>query len=285
MHFYVSQSLGQLSSQEVTRLQKSLKVILRHENKPDRLKNTLLSLYNNLQNAPGLEEDSFHRLLISGGILATEEMTEQEREELTRNPFAVWPNPGCCTVAGEALDALKKDNRFLKDGYLFAFISRLSPKEIKAWGTYIARVHGLARKPSNAPELYKYLLLTRPTAREQARQTRDDLAGKDLKSVLLDGADSPMHWFYRDILPFYRCLDDLDAKMEKEGQVATLPALRAFLYGEVISYGELVGFGQPLKYTIVPTKEEGPSLAGLKALGNKEAAIEGKAGESSPSLF
>ena len=53
----------------------------------------------------------------------------------------------------------------------------------------------------------------------------------------------------------------------------------------LLSYGELVGFGQPLKYTIVPTKEEGPSLAALKALGNKETAIDEKTGESSPSLF
>ena len=221
MHFYVSQSLGQLSANELVRLQKSLKVILRHENKPDRLKSTLLSLYNNLQNAPGLAEESFHKLLKAGGLLCTEEMSDQERTELAANPFTVWPNSQCCSIAGEALEALKKDNRFLRDGYLFAFISRLSSKEIKAWSTWMARAHNLARKPGNAQELYRYLLLARASRSALPAQTAEELNGKDLKAVLRDESDSPMHWFYRDILPFYRCLDDLDARMEKEGQTTS----------------------------------------------------------------
>ncbi len=286
MHFYVSQSLGQLSANELVRLQKSLKVILRHENKPERLKTTLLSLYNNLQNAPGLSQDSFQKLLIAGGLLCTEEMTEQEHIELAANPFTVWPNSHCCSIAGEALEALKKDNRFLRDGYLFAFISRLSSKEIKAWATWIARVHKLARKPGNAQELYRYLLLARTSRQKIANSTASELNGKDLKAVLRDEVDSPMHWFYRDILPFYRSLDDLDAKMEKEGEASAIPALRAFLYGDVISFGELTGFGEPLKYSIIATKEYGPSVRALRAMGQKDQADQSKAGETtSPSLF
>ncbi|MEQ8350007.1 MAG: hypothetical protein RH862_00885 [Leptospiraceae bacterium] len=284
MHFYLSQSLGQLSNNEVLRLQKSLKVILRHENKPDRLKGTLLSLYNNLQNAPGLSQGSFQKLLIAGGLLCTEEMSETEKSELASNPFTVWPNSHCCSIAGEALEALKRDDRFLKDGYLFAFISRLTSREIKAWSTWLSRVHDLPRKPSNAQELYRYLLLVRASRSEAGSETARELSGKDLKAVLRDESDSPMHWFYRDILPFYRSLDDLDARMDKEGQSSVKPVLQAFLYGDVISYGEITGFGEPLKYTIVKTREKGPSLAALKAVGERDS-IENRTGESSPSLF
>ncbi|MCB1139883.1 MAG: hypothetical protein KDK23_14070 [Leptospiraceae bacterium] len=284
MHFYVSESLGKLSSQEVLRLQKSLRVILKHESKPERLKATLHSLYGHLQNRACLEQDSFHRLLEAGGILAESELVGPEKQELAENPFVVWPSPAYCCVAGEALESLKKESQFLRDGYLFAFISRLAPKEIKAWGKWLARIHGLPRNPSNGRELYRYLLLTR-LSRKSEMDCATELAGKDLKVILRDDVDSPMHWFYRGVLPFYRSLDDLHGRMEKEGQVATEPVLRAFLYGDVISFGEITGFGQPLQYRVVCTREKGPSRAALEALGGAQEKLPDRAGESTPSLF
>lgn len=287
MHFFVSSSLSQLSRAEVLRLQKSLKVILRHENKTERLQSTLLSLYNNLQTAPCLEHDSFRRLLTAGGVLATEELTSSEQEELRENPFVVWPNASFCSVAGEALEALKKDNRFLRSGYLFAFISRLSSKEIKAWAQWIARTDRLGRKPSNAQELYRYLLLVKAPAQEPpGQQSATEIDGMDLKAVLVDEPTSPMHWFYRGVLPFYRCLDDLHGKMQKEDSPAEVHRiLEAFQRGDLISFGEITGFGEPLKFLIRKTREHGPSTITLRALGQTTAESAESLETSSPSLF
>lgn len=289
MHLYVSESLNSLSPQEILRLQKSLHVILRHESKPDRLKSTLSSLYSNLQNQASLDQTSFHKLLKAGGVMTGKELSEKDKEELAENPYVVWPTSEYCCVAGEALESLKLDQRFLRDGYLFAFLSRLSSREIKAWSHWIARVHALEKKPSNARELYRFLLLSRISRSSHQTSGRpsenQELNGRDLKAVLTDDPASPMHWFYRDVLPFYRCLDELHQKMRKEGQGAVEPTLQAFLYGDVISFGELEGFGKPLKYRIQATREAGPSLEALSCLGQKPHQSMERTGEGTPSLF
>jgi len=178
------------------------------------------------------------------------------------------------------LEALKKDDRFLRDGFLFAFLQRLSSKEIKAWSGWIARSHNLDRKPSNALELYRYLLLLK-TSSDSEPDLSSSLDGRDLRAVLIEDDASPMRWFYRGVLPFYRCLDDLESWMHKAaGADQVRPVLQAFQRGDLISFGEIAGFGQPLKYSIRATQESGLSAETLRAMGQK--TIPSQASDATP---
>ena len=176
MNIYLSECFEQLASDEIKRLQKLLKVILRNATGRAGLKRTLANLYRSLgapsdvldRMEPGAR-DVFLKLLKNFGFLPAERLTEEEKQHLQKNPYTLWLDERICTVSGEARDQIAHDPRFRGLDFLFVHLRNLPPKEKKAWAGWLGVDNYSCTDRDRAGKIYSHLAIRRcSVAREQS---------------------------------------------------------------------------------------------------------------------
>ncbi len=267
-----------LPAAELLRIQKNLKLILGvGPVARDKARQAIRQAYARLgQPWITLERldclDAFDRLLEAFGILEVDPLDSRLRAQLARNPFVVWLDDRRCTICSEALDGLLGDPIYRKRNYALFALFRLSARERRAWARWL----GLNETSSSSlSERDRSLQLYRGLA-EMRQNEHNEAPRIDNEPVYLDEVfaddpnQNPVAWYYRDVLPLYRCL------MEAEQQLNAVPSaarderhLRAahiiadLKCGRLAIAEEPAEFGQPVRRRLVRTLEKsGAAMTG-----------------------
>jgi len=276
--------LNALPRTELLRIQKGLKVILYPGAGRERVKAALRDGYRRL-GAPSarLRSDAaraaFQKLIENFGVVGTESLNPQERTELLKNPFTVWPDESRtrCFLPGEALDGIIQDGELRQDGFLLHALFRLTVRERRAWRRWLQSPELAGSEKELSICLYRRLgeLRRRDRLSENrigspdgdAEEPENPGAPGDLPEYLDeifpdDPLQSPLAWFYRDILPLYQCLAEAEAALSsarsnkavrRQAQILAL-----FKTGRIVVRPNTPHFGEPVRYSIHATREALP---------------------------
>lgn len=275
---FLSENFHLLSASELSRLQKTLHVILRH-NEKDRLQKTLTAVYSNLGNPSEVMQASgetsrraFLKLLRAFGKLSRSYFSDKEIEALSNHPYTVWVEDECL-IPGEVLRLIgKKENPEIP--FLINHLMKLKKKEIEAWARWL----GLDEPDLKPQNFYQHIASFRHYQNKKPEFCPTCMDGVDLKTVFPDNpVQSELAWFYRDILPFYEALIREECKLEIAEDDALMfsgtedqrkrdqlfyhrrNVLNSFRYGRLIYEEGKPEFGQPVKYRIRATVEDLPA--------------------------
>ncbi len=260
MSFYLSTEFHRLPEEELGRIQRLLGLILRNQGKGDRIRDTIKVLYKNrgvgeeCLAETTLRGETFTKLLDHFGYLDGGRMSDAERDALRENPCTVWPGAETCMVPGEAFEVLLQESLPRNREYLLFHMSRLSPREKKAWWRWL----DLPDVPLSG--IRRTLALYTRIASLRSRSSQPDVQKGDIPRFLDElFSDSPPHtplsWFYREVLPFYSAL----MEMERTGKGADTRqqrnALRLFKEGYLVVRPVEPAFGEAVRYEIIRTRE------------------------------
>ncbi len=273
MNVQLSECFQNLPQPEIRRLQKVLKVILRHTSSGELLRKTLDGLYRNmgrpselLENMEQKSRDALLKLLDSYGVLTADQLTEDEVEQLRNSPFTIWMSEKICVAAGEALGLFAEDQYFRARGFLFAHMKYLPGKEMKAWGKWLGLGDGMRREKDRARNLYNHLgeLSYADTRRAQdeastlasAKEDSNDDIPEYLEDVFPnDPLTCPVAWYYRDVLPLYESMARAENAPIAADNEQAARLIQDIKQGRVVVRQEAAEFGQPARNRLVRTRE------------------------------
>lgn len=248
---------------ESRRIQKSLKIILTSGLDRDRLRRLIRAAYVRLGNPGEVIErlgvaPVFTRLLESFGVLSDDRMSAQERTELQRIPYTVWPEENVCLLSGEALELLAGESTYRNQNYLCMELVRMSARERRAWAQWLGLECSVRSEQERSHRLYAHLAIQRektgPLSTAGLPQYLDEVFPDD-------PVRSPVAWFYRDVLPLYHCLRELENLLDPRCTAQeTLRVLRLLKSGHVVVHAVAPAFGEKTRYKLVATRETAPAL-------------------------
>lgn len=207
-------------------------------------------------------QESFDRLLEAFGILEIDPLDARLRAQLTRNPFVVWLDDRRCTICSEAIDGILVDPIYRKRDYALFALFRLSARERRAWARWIGLNEASLSERERSLQLYRRLAEMRQSERHDSPRIQNEPVY--LNEVFPDDPNqSPVAWYYRDVLPLYRCLMDAErlalAKAPGERNEQDLRAaniLADLKCGRLAVAEEPAAFGQPVKRRLTRTLEK-----------------------------
>jgi hypothetical protein len=260
-----------LPAAELLRVQKTLKLILGvGPVTRDRSRQAIRQAYARLgQPSDALArldcQEAFDRLLEAFGFLEVDPLDARLRGQLTRNPFIVWLDERRCTVCSEALDGLLGDPVYRKRNYALFALFRLAARERRAWARWLGLNEALSSSLSERERsLQLYRRLAEMRQNEQNEAPRIDNEPAYLDEVFPDDPNAnPVAWYYRDVLPLYRCLMDAEqqlnapapaARMERRQRAAHIIA--DLKCGRLAVVEEPAAFGQRVRHRLVRTLEK-----------------------------
>ncbi len=238
-----------LADEERKRIQKLLAFILPHKtSSPLRLRRNLLQAFRRL-GCPTLYlrknnlMPSMQKLLCASNILKASTLSPQEKQALERNPFVIWPDQKHCVCNADALELLAQDRFWEARRSLALFLCRLSNAEKQAWGRYVGLHETYASQRIQTLILYQHLLSLRYDFIINMQTTKFAISQQKYPEYLDeifpdDPYISPMAWFYRSVLPFYKALAESQKESNKlPSHHAQLIALfqRGFLMAQAVS--------------------------------------------------
>ncbi len=266
MAIFLSKVYIYLPEREKQRLQKLLRIIFSQTADRAAVQKQIQGSYAALGSVMALLksrklETSFQRLLQSFCILQSAQINSEEREELQKNPYTIWPNENCCLLSAEAIELLQEQPHLKGENWLFMAIGRLRAAECRAWSHWLNLKEEL---PSlKEQKMHLYLELSRLRCMEKSEE-RNILSAqlKELPATLEEAFPDnphrcPMAWFYRSILPLYHCLREVEnnrAEMEKNPSKFYL--LQLFKTGRVIAKPGPSIIGEKIDWLIKPTWEK-----------------------------
>ncbi len=268
----LAEQLARLPETEIDRLQKKLRVILRHYQEPGRLRRTLQNVFENL-GAPSeclarLGPDAlrvFQKLLDNFGNLTRGQLKAGEQELLQKIPYVIWTDEEHCSLCAEAESSVGADPFFQEKGYLFSLIRSLPLKEKKAWGAWLHLSETHITRSNLEREIYNRVASLRQTAVENdpVDVLEDPYSGAAatgfpgfLNDVFPEDRGAlPLNWFYRGILPLYSALAQTDQSHANRLSHAQNTLLQWMKSGQVVARAVTAEFGQSERWRLVRTRE------------------------------
>ena len=256
-----------LPIEEKRRLQKILGTILPKDIHPAALHRLLHVSYERLgPPVKWLKERglfaSCQKLLDNFGFLSEESLSLEEKENLQKNPYTLWPAKDVCFFNGDALTFFISDKELQKENYLWYILQKLSSQAKKDWCRWFKLNLPIRSERERTLMLYHYLaqLSLQDLNAESCLEIQPAKQPVFLDEVFPDDlVSSPMYWFYRDVLTFYGSLQEVEKKktllspraqallpMFKKGKLAIMPAPPEF--------------GERQRWLIVETRECSSSL-------------------------
>ncbi len=204
---------------------------------------------------------SFEKLLDAFGFLPLETLNDEEKEQLIKNPYTVWPNERHCFLNGDALPFLAQDKELKKQNYLCFALQKLDAREIKHWCRWLGL--GLASSSQRARTLllYRHLAYLHYQQKQDNPSLEQEICLAELPTFLDevfpdDPSYCPLAWFYRDVLSFYRALEETEKRLEQFPVIARL-LVTLFKSGRLVISPVTPQLGHALRWRIVTTKEKG----------------------------
>lgn len=270
MGLSLAESFHRLPEEERLRLQKLLGVILRQAGSGPRVRVLVDRVYSRLGRPRAVLErlglmESFVRLLDSFGVLAFEQLHEKEKQQFLKNPYTIRPDAAHCCVCAEAMPLLARDPFFRTQDYLFAGILIMKGTEQKAWLRWLGCLD-LPAAPKRAGSLYWQLARLR--SMNEPEPARNSITVPVyLNEVFLDDPTRcPVAWFYRDVLPLYAALNELETLHWERLSQQERGLLRMLKDGRLIVRAEKPEFGEATRWRIVETRERITNQALTKVL-------------------
>ncbi|MEQ9365711.1 MAG: hypothetical protein RIF32_15815 [Leptospirales bacterium] len=273
----LSELYSVLPDAEVRRIQKTLKIIVSRGLDSERLRRVVREGYSRLgQPFEVLERqglsDAFLKLLDRFGVLSADQMSDEEKADLQKNPYTIWPDDRHCLLSGEALELIAQESVFRKRNYLYGEVSRLAVKERRAWFRWLDLDCAVRSEKDRCHQIYLHL------AEERRRPDgRRLLQNKNLPEFLdqvfpNDPLKTPVAWFYREILPLYQALADAEKQLkalrpgsrEFREREEKLDIIEAFKFGALIARAEPPAFGEATRYRLMWTREAIPDQTTAK---------------------
>lgn len=249
---------ARLSHSERLRLQKLLHIILPREKPPSLLRCFLKESYARLGlstaelRSQGLWP-SFVKLLDFYGFLTRSSLDLDEQRALEKNPYTIWPNKDHCVLNADALDFLCSQSDVRKKNYLCFALQKLSSREKKSWCKWLGINAPVSSERERTLALYRRLARLNCSKEETLPQQLPEFLDEVFPDDL---ALSPVAWFYRGVLTFYRSLEETEKKIQELSPLART-LLPFFKKGSLlISAIPLDESSQSLGWRIVRTKEK-----------------------------
>lgn len=213
---------------------------------------------------------SFAKLLNSYGFLVRSSLDSDEQKQLQANPYTIWPSKDYCVLNADALDFLASEPSLKKENYLCFSLQKLRAREKKDWCKCLGLNTAVSSERERTLVLYRHLAhlncqkqtmaeknmnLTKPNEEAALRQLPEFL-----DEVFPDNpALSPLAWFYRDVISFYRALGEAEKKMQEYSPLAQA-LFPLFKSGRLIILAAPPEASKALRWRILRTKEEAPSF-------------------------
>ena len=286
------------------RLQKLLRVILPHkkemeeERAPVVLRRFLKESYLRLGlSALELKSrglwPSFVKLLDSYGFLPAKALSIEEQRQLQKNPYTVWPSKDHCVLNADALNFLASDPSLKKENYLCFVLQKLSPRAKKDWCKCLGLETVFSSERERTLALYHHLAQLNCQQKDSPNTRRDTLGNKlghrlehtiehththsieekalwqlpeFLDEVFPDDLSfSPMAWFYRDVLSFYRSIEETEKKIQRLPPLAQrlLPLFKSGRLFVLAAHPPEPS--QALRWRILRTKEHRSPFTAIEA--------------------
>ena len=247
---------SRLPASELLRIQKTLKVILRAGFDARKQSRLIRESYRRLGRPLDVLEDlglsaSFEKLLAGFGVLSATQMSGEEQAELGRNPYTVWPREDVCMVSTEALEFLAEDSGVRRENYLYIELLRMPVPERRAWSRWLRLNCPVRSEKERTHRLYKHLGELRAGGQESVPEQLPAYLDEVFPD---DPARSQLAWFYRDVLPLYRCLAEEEKKLSARSLKARVT--RLLKQGRIIARAESPEFGERARYRLVATREQ-----------------------------
>lgn len=207
-------------------------------------------------------QESFDRLLEAFGILEVDPLDARLRAQLTRNPYAVWLDERRCTICSEALDGILADPIYRKRNYALFALFRLSARERRAWARWVGLNEASLSERERSLQLYRRLAEMRQNERNDSPRIEDEPVYLD--EVFPDDPNqNPIAWYYRDVLPLYRCLMDAERIVNttahaarNEHHMRAAQIIADLKCGRLAVAEEPAAFGQPVRRRLTRTLEK-----------------------------
>lgn len=257
-----------LPAAELLRVQKSLKLILGAASPArEKARQAIRQAYARLGQPSELLErldcqESFDRLLEAFGILEVDPQDARLRAQLTRNPYAVWLDDRRCTICSEAVDGILADPFYRKRNYALFALFRLSARERRAWARWVGLNEASLSERDRSLQLYRRLAEMRQN--ELNENPRIENEPVYLDEVFPDDPNqNPVAWYYRDVLPLYRCLMDAERLLavkapaaRNEQHMHAAQTIADLKCGRLAVAEEPAAFGQPVRRRLFRTLEK-----------------------------
>ncbi len=268
MMFSLLESNHLLEKDEFNRIQRKLGIIIRNSSDVQRL---LYSLHQSLhrlgspwgvisrrgKNATAL----FLRLLQSFGTLPVKDLTTSEQSILAEHPYVVAVRDGYYFVYREAYDLLMRDSEIRKRGFLFSDLHYLSATEKKAYIRWLKSEKAIpGRTITLYAEIAHYRMERLPPRKDFPAAGIENTYLDELFSI--DPLVSPVGWFFRGVIPFYRALHDYESHTVTKPDEKIMKQISLFKYGYYTIHATEQGFGKPVRWEIKPTLEDYRFYAG-----------------------
>lgn len=264
MSVYLSEYLDYLPKDEVGRLQKQLRIILRNWPDREQLKKTLRSqirreagTWDRIQAIATGEQSVIFRLFDSFGVLDAGGLNDQERAQLEKLPFVIRQEEAIYLLAAEALEVFAENDDFCRAGFLFSYIRNLPGKEIRAWSRWLRLDDDLPVRGSRVMQLYRRIARLRSSTLIDEEGDRHFPEGVYLDEIFPDDLkDNHVAWFYRGVLGLYDSLAEAerDERCLSDRSRDTIALLKN---GRLRIEGEKPVFGRKTRYRLHGTRENG----------------------------
>lgn len=262
--------LAQLPENEIDRLQKRLRIILRHCQEARRLRATLQNVFDSLGppsrklTALGPEFlKVFQKLLDNFGTLKSGQIDARERELLQKIPYVVFTDEEHCRLCAEAEQSLARDQFFREEGYLFNAIQTLPLKEKRAWAQWLQMGGNHLNRGNLERELYARMAVNRrrETAMEPANHEDHSIPQESALPEFLsdvfpeDDTRLPVAWFYRGVLPLYNALAETGKLASSTLNPLQKNLIEWMKVGQVVARSVTPAFGEQERWRLVWTRE------------------------------
>ncbi|MCB1321275.1 MAG: hypothetical protein KDK34_13535 [Leptospiraceae bacterium] len=267
MSLYLSEVYHDLPSSELLRIQKNLKIILRNQDSPDSLKYYIRQSYQragrplDVLDRSGLKA-SFFRLVESFGVLHADQMDAALKSELLRNPYTIWTDECNCHASAEALDLLYQDIRFKKEDFLLGFLARIGARERREWMQWWQMNAVVSSERDRIYKLYTHLAILRSA---DLSLFQEDVVDIDLPEYLNDvfaddPRETPVAWYYREVLPLYHSLRETEEQHSAGLNGVQKRVLNMLKTGRAFVRAEKPTFGEKTRYRLIVSRERVAAL-------------------------
>ncbi len=292
MGYPLARRFSDLPDSEKLRIQKRLGIILKRSDDYYPLKKTLTLKLRRLGHPSHYvssfgerERLHFEELLSQFGILKKHQFRDTpEYQSFMSLPYVVEDAEGNIRVISEALDLILEDPGFVKKKYLLHHLNSLSFQEKKSWARWL----GMTEETKPSRQLTRSLW----NGIGRLRQSQDkngihpelfSILPGYLEDIFPEGdIHSPLYWFYKQVVPFYRSLNEL----EKTGAGSSAGLIRwitLFKLGYLFILPEEQGIGKPVKWKIQLSFETQPPALRDDLI--KEASSDWETENHLPDLF
>lgn len=264
MNFRIARDFSNLPDKEVRKIQLRLGIILRRTDDPRSLEKVIIRALERMGKPHEIIfksgedcENAFIKIISHFGSIRKGLLTEKEQEILSEHPYIVSPDNERYIIYGEAMELIMTDPAIKKGKFLISHIHNLPLNEKKAWARWLKKGDSIEKTSrSLTGEIYREIAKYRMANPDQTGPLKKNIPQYLDEIFPPDPSSGSTGWFFRGVLPFYRCLQL--AEEDAGGNPELIPYVMLFKLGVLAIYPESPEFGKPLRWRIFSTLESIP---------------------------